>query len=119
MHQPVAIAGLALMLLAATAAVGDTVTIRICNDGPEEVVATVYDMNAQPPGTAIANQRISGFAWIPVLVNTGDAGNAHVRWIATAGDGSSRRCGHRDRRGLANDASVRVFANSRCRRSTR
>jgi hypothetical protein len=119
MRQPVLIAGLALMLLAATAAIADTVTIRICNDSPEEIIATVYDMNAQPPGVAIANQRISGFAWIPVLVNAGDTGNAHVRWVATTGDANFRKCGHQDRRGLANDASVQVFASSRCGRSAR
>jgi hypothetical protein len=119
MRQPVVIASLALMLLASTVAIGDTVTIRICNDGPDEIVATVYDMNAQPPGVAIANQRISGFAWIPVLVTAGDAGNAHVRWTATTVDPNFRKCGHQDRRGLANDASVQVFASSQCSRSAR
>ena len=108
------IAGLALMLFAATTAIGDTVTIKIRNDGSDDIVATVYDMNAQPQGVAIANQRINGFAWIPVLVIAGNAGNAHVRWIATTVDPGFRRCGHQDIRSLANDASVRVFANSRC-----
>jgi hypothetical protein len=117
MRQPVVTAGLALMLLAATAAIGDTITIKICNDGPDEIVATIYDVNAQPPGVAIANQRISGFAWIPVLVTLGDAGNAHVRWTATTADANFRRCGHQDRRDLANDASVQVFASSRCSRT--
>jgi hypothetical protein len=107
-------AGLALMLFTTTTAIGDMVTIKIRNDGSDDIVATVYDMNARPPGVAIANQRINGFAWIPVLVTAGNSGNAHVRWIATAGDASSRRCGQQDRRHLANDASVRVFANSRC-----
>jgi hypothetical protein len=119
MRQPVVIAGFALMLLAATTAIGDTVTIKIYNDGVDDIVATVYDMNAQPPGVAIANQRINGFAWIPVLVTAGAAGNAHVRWIATTADASLRRCGHQDRRGLANDASVHVFANSRCSKNAR
>jgi hypothetical protein len=111
-REPIAV--LALMLLTATTAIGDTVTIKIRNDGSDDIVATVYDMNAQPPGVAIADQRINGFAWIYVLVTAGDGGDAHVRWVATTGDASSRRCGHQDRRSLANDASVRVFANSRC-----
>jgi hypothetical protein len=114
MHQSVVITGLALLLLAATTAVGDTVTIKIYNDGSDDISATVYDMNAQPPGVALADQRINGFAWIYVLVTAGDAGDAHVRWIATTGDASFPLCGHQDRRRLANDASVRVFANSRC-----
>lgn len=119
MRKPIVIAGLALMLSAANTAIGDTVTIRVYNDGSDDIVATVYDLNAQPPGVAIANQRISGFAWIPVLVTAGASGFAHVRWTATAADASFRRCGHQDRRGLANDASVRVFADSRCIRSVR
>jgi hypothetical protein len=109
-----AIAGLALMLVVATTAAGETLTIKVYNDGSDDIVATIYDLNAQPPGVAIADQRINGFAWISVLVTADGAGDAHVRWVATTGDASSRRCGHQDRRHLANDASVRVFANSRC-----
>jgi hypothetical protein len=119
MRQPVIILGFSLMLLTATAAMGDTVTIKILNDGADDIVATVYDMDAQPPGAAIVNQRINGFAWIPVLVTAGAAGNAHVRWIARTADASFRRCGHQVRRGLANDATVHVSANSRCSDNTR
>jgi hypothetical protein len=114
MRQSVGIAGLVLTLLAASAAFGDTVTIRIFNDGPDDIVATVYDMNAEPPGLAIANQRINGFAWIPVMVTAGPAGNAHVQWVATTADPSFRRCGHQDTRGLADESSVQVFADSLC-----
>src|SRR5271156_2389208 len=119
MRQPVVIAGLALMLLAATRAIGDTVTIKIYNSGADDIVATVYDMNAQPPGVAIADQRINGFAWIPLLVIADDVGNAHVRWSATTADASFRRCGHQDRRGITSDATVHVFANSRCSKDVR
>jgi hypothetical protein len=118
-HQPVVIACLALMLLAATRAIADTATIRIYNTGADDIVATVYDMNAQPPGVAIANERINGFAWIPLLVIADDAGNVHVRWSAITADASFRRCGHQDRRGITNDATVHVFANSRCGKDVR
>jgi hypothetical protein len=114
MRRPVTILGFSLMLLTATAAIGDTLTIKISNDGADAIVATVYDMNAQPPGAVIVNQRIEGFAWIPALVTAGAAGNAHVRWTARTADASFRRCGHRERRGLANDATVHVSANSGC-----
>jgi hypothetical protein len=114
MRRPVTLLGFSLMLLAATAAIGDTLTIKVFNDGADAIVATVYDMNAQPPGTVILDQRIEGFAWIPVLVTAGAAGNAHVRWTARTADASFRRCGHHERRGLANDATVHISANSRC-----
>jgi hypothetical protein len=118
-RQSLVTAGLGLMLLAANTAMADTVTIRVYNDGSDDIVATVYDLNAQPPGIAIANQRISGFAWIPVLVTAGASGFAHVRWTATVADTSFRRCGHQDRRGLTNDSSVRVFAESGCTQGAR
>jgi hypothetical protein len=108
------IAGLALMQTTTTA-IGDAFTIRICNDGAEEILATVYDMNVQPPGAALRNYRINGFAWIPILVSADAAGRAHVRWIATTADSSFHRCGHHDNASLVNDASVHVQANSRCR----
>jgi hypothetical protein len=114
MRRPVTLLGFTLMLLTATAAIGDTLTIRVFNDSSDAIVATVYDMDAQPPGAAIVNQRIDGFSWIPVLVNAGAAGNAHVRWSARTADPSFRRCGHQERRGLANDATMHVSANSRC-----
>jgi hypothetical protein len=114
LRRRVVILALSLMDLAANAAIADTMTIKLLNDGPDELVATVYDMNAQSPEAATSNQRISGFSWVPVLVTAGPTGHAHVKWIARNADPVSPRCGHRERRGLANDATVRVFANSQC-----
>jgi hypothetical protein len=119
MRRPVTILGFMLMLLTGTAAVGDTLTIRVFNDSADAIVATVYDMNAQPPAAAIVDQRINGFAWIPVSVTAGVVGNAHVRWIARTADASFRRCGHRERRSLANDATVHISADSSCRNDSR
>ena len=119
MRQAIVFAGLTPMLLAATTAIGDTVTIRVYNDGADDIVATVYDMNAQPPGLAIANQRINGFAWISLPVIADDAGNSHVRWSATTADASFRRCGYQDREGLADAAAVYVFTNFRCSENVR
>src|ERR1700732_1923458 len=104
LRRPVAILALSLMDLAANAAMADTMTIKLLNDGPDALIATVYDMNAQPPEVATVNQRISGFSWVPVLVTAGPRGNAHVKWIARNADPAFPRCGHRERRGLANDA---------------
>jgi hypothetical protein len=106
---------LALMLLATSAAVADdTVAIKIYNDGSDAIVVTVYDMNAQPPGVVLASERINGFAWVPVSVTAGAIGYGHVQWAARTAGSSSRKCGHQDRRRLANDDSVRVFADSSC-----
>jgi hypothetical protein len=114
-RQLVTILSFSLILLGTTAAVADdTVTIRILNDGADDIVVTVYDMNAQPPGAVIESQRINGFAWIPVSVTAGAVGNGHVMWTARTTDASFHRCGRRERRGLANEDSVRVFADSGC-----
>ena len=89
--QPVTLVSLLMMLLLTTAALADdTVTIRIYNDGADNMVVTVYDMNAQPPGAVLASQRINGFAWIPVSVTAGAVGNGHIMWTArTAGCSSA------------------------------
>jgi len=115
--QPVIILSLSLMLmlLPTTAApADDAVTIRVYNDNADVMVVTVYDMNAQPPGAVLASRRINGFAWIPVSVTAGAAGNGHVMWIARTADATFHRCGNQDKRGLSNDDSVGVFADSRC-----
>ena len=70
---------LTTMLLTTAAHADDSVSIRIYNDGADNMVVTVYDMNAQPPGAVLASQRINGFAWIPVSVTAGAVGNDRAR----------------------------------------
>jgi hypothetical protein len=108
-----------MLLVTAAAVADDTMTVKIYNDSADDIVVTVYDMNAQPPGAILASQRINGFAWIPISVTPGAVGNGHVQWTARTADVSSRRCGHQDKRGLANDDSVRVFADSACVKNAR
>jgi hypothetical protein len=113
--QPAVILGLLLTLSAGTSAVGDDmVAIKVSNDSTDDILVTVYDMNAEPPGAVVVRQRISGFAWIPVSVTTGRAGFGHIRWTATSAVAGQHRCGQRDTRGLGNDDSVSVFADSQC-----
>ena len=117
--QPAVILGLLLtMLVSATAAgdetVADSVTLRISNDDIDPVLVTIYDMNTDPPGVIVAQQTISGFAWISVSVTTGEAGTGHVRWTATSASAGPRRCGHHGDRDLGNDDFVQVFADSPC-----
>jgi hypothetical protein len=112
------LASLLLILLAAAAArADDPVTIRLYNDDAEDVIVTVYDMNAQPPGAVLANQRINGFAWIALSVAAGAVGNGHLKWIARTAGANFRRCGYQEIHGVANDSFVYVSANSSCRRS--
>ena len=119
--QGVILLSLSLMaMLPTTAALADdTVTIRIYNDDADDMVVTVYDMNAQPPGAVLASQRINGFAWIPVSVTAGAVGNGHIMWIARTAGANFHRCGRQEMRGLVNDDSVRVFADSKCVRIER
>jgi hypothetical protein len=100
--------------LGATAMADDMVSIKISNDGTDDILVTIYDMNAEPPGSVVIRQRISGFAWIPVSVTAGRAGFGHVRWTATSAVAGLHRCGHHDTRGLESDDSVPVFADSPC-----
>jgi hypothetical protein len=116
--QPTKILSLALMLLRATVAFGDdTVDVRVYNDTAEEIVVTVYDMNAAPPEPVLVRQIIYGFAWFPTSLTPGIEGEGHVRWSAETTGTSFHRCGHRERRGLTNDAMLRVFTDSECAES--
>ena len=113
--QPTKILGLALMLLGTTTTFGDdTVDVRVYNDTAEDIVVTVYDMNATPPEPVLLRQIIYGFAWFPASLTPGIEGDGHVKWSAETNGTSFHRCGHRERRGLTNDATLRVFTDSRC-----
>ena len=115
--KPAVILGFLLTLLAGGTAIGDDVvalTLRISNNDTDDILVTVYDMNADPPGAVIVRQRINGFAWIPVSVSAGSAGFGHVRWTATSAAAGQHRCGQHDTHGLGDDDSVPVFADSPC-----
>jgi hypothetical protein len=106
-----------LSTMSAAAVADNQVTIRIYNDDADDIVLSVYDLNAQPPAAVVADQRINGFAWIPVSVTAGAVGKGHVKWVARTVDPDFRRCGHREMRGVASDALVSVSANSSCRKA--
>jgi hypothetical protein len=120
MNKNVTILGLSLILLGNAAAIADDpLTIRIYNDEADDIVVSVYDMNAHPPQPVVSNQRINGFAWIPVSVTAGAVGKGHLKWIARTVDPGFRRCEFQEMRGVANDALVYVSADSSCRRVRR
>src|ERR1700688_2424930 len=101
MSKPVIILGLSLLLsVSASAFADDSVTIRIYNDDADDIVLSVYDMNAEPPQAVIANQRINGFAWIPISVTAGAVGKGHVKWVARTADPGFLRCGYQEIHGV-------------------
>jgi hypothetical protein len=106
--------GMALLPFAAATAFGETATVRILNDGADEIVASVYDLNAQSSAPALINLRIEGFAWVPVVVTTDASGSIRLRWTAETVDADFRRCGHRTKHFAASDAVVLITADSRC-----
>jgi hypothetical protein len=116
MTKAVIILSLSLTLLASAAAVADDpVMIRMYNDDADDIVLSVYDMNAQSPQAVIANQRINGFAWIPISVTAGAVGKGHVKWIARTVDSGFHRCGYQEVHGVADGALLYVSVNSSCR----
>jgi hypothetical protein len=90
------------------------VAITITNDNTDDVVVSVYDMNTTPKSKLLSQQRISGFASIPMSVTSGDDGTAHIFWRAVTASSDPRQCGEKDRPGLATGASVHVYAKSDC-----
>ena len=114
-NQPIKTLGLALMLLGGRTSFGDdTMDVRVYNDSAEEIVVTLYDMNATPPQPVLVRQIVYGFAWFPASLTPGRDGHGHVKWSAETTGTSFHRCGHRERRKLTNDATIRVFTDSTC-----
>jgi hypothetical protein len=80
MNKAVIILGVSLILLTGAEAVADDpVMIRMYNDDVESIELSVYDMNTQPPDALIADQRVDGFAWIPISVTAGPWGRRLLR----------------------------------------
>jgi hypothetical protein len=114
------ILGISLALLASgPAGAGDTVQLRLYNDGSDSIVVTVYDLNARSAGPAAVSERINGFAWIPLMVNAGADGNGHIVWTARNDDEASLRCGQREMHALGEDQWVRISLDSNCARIVR
>jgi hypothetical protein len=111
---PAAVVGLALMLLGTTSFGDATVDLRVYNDTADEIVVTLYDMNATPPQPVLEHQIIEGFAWLPASVTPGIEGDGHVSWSAETTGTDFHRCGRRERRGLTSDAIVRITTDARC-----
>ena len=110
----VAAAGALLCLNGAAARASDKISITITNDGTDDVIVTVRDMNTTPHSKLLSRARISGFASIPLFVTADASGKGHVAWSASTADPAIHKCGRKDKRGLDNFASVHVYAKSDC-----
>src|ERR1700723_4019383 len=100
------------LLMIGTALGGEGIQVKITNDGTQDIVVTVYDMNAEPKRILLQNARINGFTSVPVSAIGDAAGRANLSWTATSTDAASPKCGHADTVTLGNDASVNVHADS-------
>lgn len=103
-----------LLFLAAVATADQGVDVKVTNDGTEDVVVTVYDMNVQPRGVILSHARINGFTSIPVSVAMDEAGHANISWVAISADAGDRKCGHGNNVALDESGALKVHADSTC-----
>ncbi len=116
LERPQVLLSAMLLLFVSISAVGDdSLAITIVNDNPDTILVSAYDMNLHPPAAIITGQKINGFASIEISITPGAEGLGRLSWTASSADAFSRRCGHRDRSGLKNNAVVHTYAKSRCR----
>ena len=101
-------------LITGTALGGEGVQVKITNDGTQDIVVTVYDMNANPHRILLQNARINGFTSVPVSAIADATGRANLSWTATSTDVTSKMCGQADTLGVADDSAVNVRAESSC-----
>jgi hypothetical protein len=102
-------------VLLGTALGGEGVQVKVTNDGTQDIVVTVYDMNAEPKRIVLQNARINGFTSVPISAIADATGRANLSWTATSTDAASPKCGHADTVTLGNDSAVNVHADSSCR----
>jgi hypothetical protein len=102
------------LLMVGTALGGEGVQVKITNNGTQDIVVTVYDMNANPRVILLQNARINGFTSVPVSAIADATGHANLSWTASSTDSTSTKCGHDDTLGLSNESAVNVHADSSC-----
>jgi hypothetical protein len=103
------------LLIGETAvASGEGITVNITNDGTVDIVVTVYDTTVGPDAVVLPHARINGFTTIPLSLSPDASGRANLSWTAVTADANERKCGHAERAGLGDSASVMVHADSSC-----
>ena len=101
------------VFLAGTALGDNGVDVKIINDGTEDIVVTVYDMNTSTGQMVLTNTRINGFTSVPISLVADADGRANLRWTATSTDRTFPKCGHAHTI-VGNASSVNVHADSTC-----
>lgn len=102
------------LFMAGAALGGEGVQVQITNDGTQDIVVTVYDMNTSPKRPVLQNARINGFTSVPIFAIADATGHANLAWTATSTDQTSTKCDHADTSGIGNNAAVNVHADSSC-----
>jgi hypothetical protein len=103
-----------LILLSASAFAGDGLSITINNNTTDNLLVTVYDLNASPVARVLSDQTINGFASFTVTITADDSGAGHLSWTATTAGRDMRRCGRRDKPNLNDGDTVNVYTDSDC-----
>jgi hypothetical protein len=109
-----AVLGATPLVLLSAVAWSDGLTVNVTNDGTEDIQVTVYDTSVGPKAMVLS-QRVTGFTTVPVTVSQDATGRANLAWTAVTIDPNNRKCGHADRTGLSDAASVHVRADADCR----
>jgi hypothetical protein len=90
------------------------VDVNISNDGTEDVVVTIYDMNVNPRRVVLANARINGFSSVSISLIADASGKGRLSWTATNTDPVFPKCGN-SQEAVGNADLVNVHADSSCR----
>jgi hypothetical protein len=101
------------LLLAGSALGGAGIAAKITNDGTDDILVTVYDHSMTAQQVVLTNERINGFASVPLTLVGDGTGKAQVSWTATSIDSVKGRCGHGDAV-VGNGGTVNVHADSSC-----
>lgn len=101
------------LLLVSIAFGGEGVQLKITNNGTQTILVTIYDNTAQPRKAVLENERINGFATLPISVMADETGMGNITWTAVSSDGVSRRCGRADAH-VADDGTISVKAEDSC-----
>lgn len=70
--------------------------IRFGGPFGEARIVTVYDRSIDPARVVLANERINGFASVPIHLPGDGTGRAELSWTAASVDSLTPKCGHAD-----------------------
>jgi hypothetical protein len=68
--------------MSASAFGDDGLSITINNNTTDNLLVTVYDLNASPVARVLSNQTINGFASLTVTIMADNSGAGHLSWTA-------------------------------------